>query len=153
MSLRVVDAVGDRSLAHTKYVINTSSMHDQLHTHVLHLCKWLDAGSAQDARGRRRVSANVMIFGEIQCHRSCKLERVARVLAVSTHGIWSELASEHDRSLLRKWPLVEIFEKPLFATVPKLNCRTLGIAKRTWDPHQHVIRRAEAGAIHYTNNV
>ena len=110
MSHNVVDAVGDRSLAHTKSVINTSSMHDQLHTHVSHLCRWRDAGSAQHARGHRRVSANFMIFGEIQCHRSCKLERVAHFMAVSTDVLWSGLAPEHKRSLFPTPPLVEIFE-------------------------------------------
>ena len=102
MSLRVVDAVGDWSLAHTKSVVNTSSTQNELCTHVLHLCRWLAAGSAQQMRGHRSVSANFMIFGEIQCHRPCKLERVGPILAVSTDSVWSELASEHDRSLLRK---------------------------------------------------
>ena len=35
----VVGAVGDRSLAHTKDVINTNAIHEKLHTHVVHLCR------------------------------------------------------------------------------------------------------------------
>ena len=61
----VVGAVGDRSLAHTKAVTNTSAMHDKLHTHVVHLCRWLDAGSDQHARGHRRVSADILIFADL----------------------------------------------------------------------------------------
>ena len=46
------------SCIHQVCGVNASSMHGQLHTHVFHLCRWLDAGSAQHARGRRRVSTD-----------------------------------------------------------------------------------------------
>ena len=62
MLYNVVVAVGDRSLAHTKAVINMNAMHDKLHTHVVHLCRWLDAGSDQHVRGQRRVSADCTNF-------------------------------------------------------------------------------------------
>ena len=62
MSRNVVGVVGDRSLAHTKAVINTSAIHDKLHKHVVHLCRWLDAGGDQHVRGHRRVSADFVIF-------------------------------------------------------------------------------------------
>ena len=62
MSHNVVGAVGDRSLAHTKAVINTSVIHDKLHKHVVHLGRWLDADGDQHVRGHRRVSADFSIF-------------------------------------------------------------------------------------------
>ena len=65
MSHNVVGAVGDLSLAHTKSVINTSAIHDKLHTHVVHLCKWLDAGSNQHVCEHRRVIADSTIFDDL----------------------------------------------------------------------------------------
>ena len=62
MSHNVVVAIGDRSLAHTKAVINSSTMHDKLHTHVAHLCRWLDAGSDQYVCRHQRVSADFTIL-------------------------------------------------------------------------------------------
>ena len=84
MSHNVVGAVGDRSLAHTKSVINTSAIHDKLHTHVVHLCRWLDTGSDQHARGHRRVSPDFAIFTDLLRRCSCKLRRDAPFLAVPT---------------------------------------------------------------------
>ena len=98
----VVDAVGDRSLAHTKFVINTSSAHDILHTYVAHLCRWLNVDREHQARELRRVSVDFMIFDGFQCHHLCKIRRVGRLLAVSVDSTWSVLAPEHNRSLLRK---------------------------------------------------
>ena len=135
MSRIVVDAVGDRSLAHTKSAINTSSMHDRLCTHVAHLCRWRGTSSDQHARGHRHVSADFMICADLQCRRSCKLQRVAPFSAVSTDVTWSGLTPEHKRSLPPTPPLVEIFEKPLFATSPKPNYETFAITKVSLDPY------------------
>ena len=80
----VVGAVGDRSLAHPKSEISTSAIHDKLHTHVVHLCRWLDAGSDQHARGHRRVSPDFAIFADLLRRCSCKLRRDAPFLAAPT---------------------------------------------------------------------
>lgn len=152
VSCLVVDAVGNRSLAHIKFATNRSSTHDRLRTHVLHLCRWQDAGSNQHARGHQRVSVNFIIFGVFQCHRSYKLQRVAPFLAVLTDVLLTGLASEHKRSLLPRCPLAEIFEKPLFANPPKLNYGTFAMTQVALDPYQYITRCINASCIHCTKD-
>ena len=89
MSRIVVDAVGDRSLAHTKSAINTNAIHDKLHTHVVHLCRWLDAGSDQHVRRHRSVSTDFTIFADllVAVHANSVEVRLFWLFPQTTHRV------------------------------------------------------------------